>query len=310
MKKVVWLMLAMLLALGMLAGCGTAGTTEPSATETASITATETAQATPSAAESPEEVSLRIVSTVPSATEVLFALGVGDWVVGVDVSSTYPEETANIEKVGDYNGFDTEKIIALEPDVVFAGNKLQQDQVDQLTGAGLKVVPVDPTVYEDIASSITLIGAEVGREAEAAALNEQIAEMAEAVQAKAAEIADKPTVYYVMGIGEYGNWTSGEGSFINDVLEMCGAQCITAGSESPWMDYPMEDLVTADPDILIVSGYITEDALKAEVGYADLTAVQQGHVYFINPDIIERPGPRIGEALETIQANILTFLGA
>ena len=309
MKKVLSLMLAALLALGMLAGCAPSNNTVPSATETVSAAVSETAEPTPSAAESPSETTLRIVSTVPSATEVLFALGVGDWVVGVDVSSTYPEETADIEKVGDYNGFDVEKIVSLAPDVVFAGNTLQTDQIAQLEAAGVNIVAVDPTMYGDIAASISLIGAEVGKVDEAAALNDGIAEAAAVVQTQAAQMADKPTVYYVMGIGDYGNWTSGEGSFINDVIEMCGGQCVTAGSDSPWIDYPMEDLVTADPDILIVSGYITEDALKAEVGYADLTAVQQGHCYFINPDIIERPGPRIGEALGTIQANILSFLG-
>lgn len=307
MKKVLLLILAALMALGMLAGCGTAGNTQPSATETVSVTATETAEATPSAEES--EMALRVVSTVPSATEVLFALGVGDWIVGVDVSSTYPAETADIEKVGDYNGFDVEKIVSLTPDVVFAGNKLQDDQIAQLEDAGVRVVSVDPTMYEDIAASITLIGAEVGKVDEAAALNAQITEVADAVQTKAAEIADKPTIYYVMGVGEYGNWTSGEGSFINDVIEMCGGVCVTAGSESPWMDYPMEDLVIADPDILIVSGYITEDTLKAEVGYSELTAVKEGHCLFINSDTIERPGPRITESLESIQAFILSYLG-
>ena len=83
------------------------------------------------------------------------------------MSSTYPEATADIEKVGDYNGFDVEKIISLSPDVVFAGNSLQQDQIDQLESAGLHVVSVDPTYYEDIAAAITLIGEEVGKADEA-----------------------------------------------------------------------------------------------------------------------------------------------
>ena len=309
MKKGLWTILALVLALGMLAGCGAADNTEPFAPETSAVATPSAAEATPSPAESPSEASLRIISTVPSATEVLFELGVGDMIVGVDVSSTYPEQTADIEKVGDYNGFDVEKIVSLAPDLVFAGNKLQDDQIEQLESTGIRVVRVDPTTYEDIAVSITLIGAEVGREAEATALNAEIASVEQTVQDAAAEIDGKPTIYYVMGIGEYGNWTSGEGSFINTVFEMCGAECVTAGSEAAWMDYPVEDLVVDDPDILIVSTIVTEDALKAEPGYADLTAVQEGHCYFIVPDIIERPGPRIGEALQAIQADIMDFLG-
>ena len=238
MKKVLWTILAVLLAFAMLTGCTPADNTTSAAPETSTVVSTETAEATPSATESPSETALRIVSTVPSATEILFELGVGDWIVGIDVSSTYPDATADIEKVGDYNGFDVEKIISLSPDVVFAGNSLQQDQIDQLENAGLHVVSVDPTYYEDIATSITLIGEEVGKADEAAALNAELEAAAQAIQAKAAEIADKPTVYYVMGIGEYGNWTSGEGSFINTVIEMCGGVCVTAGSEAAWMDLP------------------------------------------------------------------------
>jgi len=308
MKKVLWTALAVLLALAMLTGCGPAGSTASTAPETSAATTTEMAES-PSPEESPSETALRIVSTVPSATEILFALGVGDWIVGVDVSSTYPEAANGIEKVGDYNGFDVEKIISLAPDVVFAGNKLQVDLVQQLEAAGLNVVEADPTLYEDIAACITMIGEAVGRADEAAALNAQIAAVEEAIKTKAAEFTEKPTIYYVMGIGEYGNWTSGEGSFINAVFEMCGATCVTAGSAAPWMDYPPEDLVTADPDILIVSQWVAEDALKADASYASLTAVQQGHCYFINPDIIERPGPRIAEAMQLIQESIITFLG-
>ena len=249
--------------------------------------------------------SMTIISTAPNITEILFALGCGDQIVGVDVYSTYPEGAAEIEQVGDYNGFDVEKVISLSPTVVFAGNTLQIQGIDALEEAGLNVVAAEPTYYEDIAESITLIGSVVGKEDEAAALNEQMAAAAATVEQKAAQIEDKPTVYYVMGIGEYGNWTSGEGSFINSVMEMAGGVCITAGSEKEWFEYPVEDLVTADPDILIVSSNVTEEALLAETGYADLTAVQNGTYYFISADIIERPGPRITEALETIQGYLL-----
>ena len=111
-----------------------------------------------------------------------------------------------------------------------------------------------------------------------------------------------------MGIGEYGNWTSGEGSFINSVIEMAGGTCVTAGSEIEWLEYPVEDLVVANPDILLVSQWVAEADLVAAVGYADLAAVKEKQYFFINPDIIERPGPRIAEALQAIQGYIDTFL--
>jgi iron complex transport system substrate-binding protein len=311
MKRISVLLIALAMLAALMTGCapGNNAPTEPAQTPVAKDILDENVDAmgneVTSAAQDGE---LTIVSTAPSATEILFALGCGDNIVGIDVSSTYPEETANIEIVGDFNGFDVEKVIALNPTVVFAGNGLQHEDIAALEDAGLNVVAVEATYYEDIATSITMIGSVVGKEDEAAALNAQIAEVEKAVKEKAATFAEKPSVYYVMGIGEYGNWTSGEGSFINTIIEMAGGVPTTAGTDAEWLEYPVEDLVTSDPDILLVSNWVAEEDLVAAVGYSDLTAIKEGHYYFITPDIIERPGPRITEALETLQGDIETFL--
>lgn len=247
-----------------------------------------------------------IVSTVPSVTEILFALGSGEDIVGVDAFSTYPAEAMEKEQVGDYSGFDIEKVISLEPTVVFAGNTLQQDQIDTLVALDINVLPVEPTGFEDITASILEIGSVVGKESEAKALTDSMTETIESIQNNENIPEDRPTIYYVMGIGEYGNWTSGEGSFINKAMEIAGAECVTNGpGMAEWMDYPLEDLILADPDILIVSQYVMEADLLADPTYAELTAVKEGNYCFINPDLIERPGPRIVDALEQIQDFII-----
>ena len=246
-----------------------------------------------------------IVSTTPSITEILFALGYGDQIVGVDVYSNYPAEAESIEKIGDYNGFDIEKVIALNPDIVFAGNGLQHDQIASLTDAGLTVVAAEPTYYEDIFTSIALIGEQVGKPEEAQALIDAIKSAETEVVEKAAAVTESPIVYYVMGIGEYGNWTSGKGSFINSIIEMAGGICLTADSDSEWLEYSVENLISNDPDILIVSSWITEEDLLADAAYSQLTAVKTGNYTFINPDIIERPGPRIAGAMVEVQNIIL-----
>lgn len=310
MKKWVRGIAALALTLALLSGCAPASDTQPIQTPVPKDIMEQNIDAmgdTVTASAIPEE-ELRIVSTAPSATEILFALGCGGSIVGVDAASTYPAEAANIEKVGDFNGFDVEKVVSLNPTVVFAGNTLQQDEIRSLKNAGLSVVAVEATYYEDIAASITMIGGAVGRQAQAAALNEELAAVEAAVKEKAAGFAKKPSVYYVMSLGDGGNWTSGEGSFINSVLEMAGGAPVTAGTASEWLDYPPEDLVTADPDLLIVSSWVSEDDLKAAMGYKDLTAVKQGRYCFLNADIIERPGPRISEALQAVQAGIEAFL--
>lgn len=314
MRKVLGILLIVVLMAGMLLGCAPQETKEADnevntmATPVPKDLLDEDTDALGNEVEAVDEEQaqeMTIVSTAPSATEILFALGCGENIVGIDGSSTFPAETADIDKVGDFNGFDIEKVIALEPSVVFAGNGLQVELITALEDAGLNVVAVEATYYEDIAASITLIGKAVGKEAEAEKLNADMDAAEKIITDKTAEIEQNPSVYYVMGIGEYGNWTSGEGSFINTVIEMAGGVCTTAGSEAEWMKYPLEDLAVADPDILIVSELVTEADLLADPGYKDLTAIQNGTYYFINPDITERPGPRITLALEEIQGYII-----
>ncbi len=311
MKRRMYVLLAAVMVTGLLCGCTAGGDPSgPSGTPVPKDILDENVDAMGNevtASAVPEE-KLTIVSTAPSATEILFALGCGSNIVGVDVWSTYPEETANIEKVGDFNGFDVEKVIALNPSVVFAGNGLQHEDIEALEKAGLNVIAVEATYYDDIAKSITMIGGVVGKEAEAAALISQIADVEKVVKGKAATLAEKPSVYYVMGIGEYGNWTSGKGSYINSVIEMAGGTPITNDTDMEWLEYPVEDLVKNDPDILIVSSNVAEADLLAETGYKDLTAVKEGHYFFIVSDISERPGPRITEALQAIQGDIESYL--
>lgn len=315
MKKLCFGLLAVLMATSLLAGCAPQNTQHEQTSKPAAAATPvpkdlieEDTDAMGEKVAPVETAELRIVSTAPSTTEILFALGLGDSIVGIDISSTYPPETANIEVVGDFNGFDIEKVIGLEPTVVFAGNGLQHEDIARLKEAGVNVVASEATYYDDIAKSITLIGSVVGKKEEAAALCEQIKQVETAVKEKAAAFEYKPSLYYVMGIGEYGNWTSGKGSFINSVLEMAGGVCVTADTEKEWLEYPLEDLVTADPDVLIVSQEITEADLTAAVGYSGLTAVKNRHYYFINPDIISRPGPRITEALQAVQQAIEAYL--
>ncbi len=243
------------------------------------------------------EGQLVIVSTAPSATEILFELGCGNNIVGVDIYSTYPPEAADIAVVGDFNGFDIEKVISLEPTVVFAGNGLQHQDIAALENAGLNVVASEATYYEDIANSILVIGKVVGKQEEAQALTAKITEAENRARQKATGLKNPPTVYYVMSTD---GWTSGKGSFINSIIEIAGGICVTANTENEWLQFPIEQLVISDPDILLVSGWITEDDLLSAPGFSDLTAVKKGKYYFVNSDIIERPGPRITEAFDLL----------
>jgi iron complex transport system substrate-binding protein len=310
MKKVICMVAALMVAAALVfTGCAAGGGSQTQQTAGVTPAPKDIMDATVDAmgnevTAAEQGAELTIISTAPSVTEILFALGCGDEIKGVDVSSDYPAEAAEIEKVGDFNGLDIEKIIAQGPDIVFAGNGLQHESIAKLQEAGITVVAAEPTYFDDIAASITLVGSAVGRQNEAKQLVDQIASAVDAVTQRAGSIKDKPTIYYVMYAGGGENWTSGKGSFINSVMTMAGGQCVTADFPPEWLNYPIENLITADPDILIVSNSMPEADLLKETGFKDLTAIKDHKYYYIDPSIIERPGPRITEALEAIQGYI------
>ncbi len=333
-KKGLALFLCAILALAaLLSGCAhtPAATPAPTQDPTAAPSPEATAEATAEATEAPEatpeadateapsaeaisivdvlgnEVTLdaypeKIVSLSPSTTEILYALGLGDKLVGRDSYSDYPAESADVPVVGDYSGPNVEAIAATEADLVLASTTLQQDAIDQLKSLGITVASVEATTYEQIAETITMIGTLTGAQEEAAALNASMTEAADAVAAAVADL-EKPTVYYVMSYGEYGNWTSGPGSFINSIIELAGGAPVTADAEAPWLEYSLEQLLQDDPDVILVSSDAGDPALLADAeGYKDLTAVKEGRAYSIDANTSSRPGPRILEAAEAVAA--------
>lgn len=321
MKRTFALILALALMLA-LAACTPAETTptaeptlEPTPAPTAEPTPEPTPEATPEAAVLTDmlgrEVALpaevkTIVSLAASNTEILYAIGAGEMLVGRDAYSNYPEATADIAVVGDFNGPNIEAIVAADPDVVLA-SYLQDDVLNQLTELGVAVFCTEASDYEGIYTSIELIGAICGKAEEAAALCAGMRESIGKVQAAAATEA-QPTVYYVMSFGEYGEWSGGPGSFINAAIELAGGIPITKDMGEVWVNPSIEQIVALDPDIILLSSLYTIEDLSAANGYADMRAVKEGHVYLVNPDWVERPAPRIAEAVAEFGEIFAEFL--
>ncbi|MEA4854117.1 MAG: ABC transporter substrate-binding protein [Christensenella sp.] len=310
-RKILALLCAVLLCITVFAGCvqnntpqETEGAATPKPTE-------EIASASPSASASPVVVTdmsgntvtvdsaEKIVSLTPAGTEIVCALGAEDKLVGVDDSSDYPRSVDKIEVVGDFNGPDIEKIVALEPDVVLAGNMLQHDEIDQLTALGITVVSIEATAFEDIKKSITMVGKILDASQEANKINKKIDEALKEAEENKPE--KSPTVYYAMSYGDMGNWTSGPGSFINSMIEAAGGTCVTADAQASWLEYSLEDLVAANPDIILVDSSMgSAGDIENAPGYEDLDAVKKGHVYIVDADVFTRPGPRIAEAVKAV----------
>ena len=245
----------------------------------------------------------RIVSTAPANTETLFALGVGDRVVGVNSLDDYPPEVAEIARIGDYQA-NTEAIMALSPDLVvgYSGN---EEALAPVQAAGAAVLILNPTTLDGIYANITTIGAATGATGEAEDLVETIKASIEEIAEAAAAGGESPTVFYAL---DNTLWTCGPGSFVDELLTLAHATNVVSAAGAggaaaqAYYQFSPEQLVAADPDVILLPGsvYKSADEFTADARFAGLKAVQDGHVYVIDDVIVTRPGPRIADGLRIL----------
>lgn len=240
----------------------------------------------------------RIVSLAPSITELIYALGAGDKVVGVTDYDNYPPEVEEVSKVGGFKGPNIEAITAQNPDIVLASNQSGQEEMEALENMGIPVIMMEAKNIEGIYESIRLLAQITGAEEKG---EEIISEM----ETKINEIKDKveglPTmdVFYLVSFD--GNWTAGKGTFIDELIALAGGKNIVNDVEG-WAQYSVEELVKQNPDAIITSPHAgnVEDIESAE-GYKDTNAVKNGNIFVISDDdIIARASNRIVLGLEEI----------
>ena len=292
MKKLLTIILALMLALSAFA------LAEP-AEQSEAFTVVDDLGRTVEIAAIPE----RIISLTPSNTEILFALGLGDKVVGVDSSSDYPAEAADLEIVGDYSGPNLEAIVAAEPDLVFASTYLSPETLEQMEKLDLTVVCCQKDLYDAIGEGIQLVADATG--ADAAPVLEAMEDAKAAALEQVVEREKPLKVYFALGFGEYGDYTVGPGTFIDALITLAGGVNVAGNADTPWPSYSMEQIVLDDPDVILISDYIGDrttlvEQLSAAEGYKDLRCVQEGHVYCVDDDTTSRPAPRINDALAEI----------
>jgi len=258
-----------------------------------------------------EEPPNRIVSMAPSVTEILFALGVGDKVVGVTEACNYPAEAQEIEKIreafGDYN---VEKIVELEPDLVVMDRYLDLGAspgswLSKLEEVGLTVVVVYPKTLDDVFSYIEMIGQATWAQENATNLVSSLEQRVNAVKVKVENVSEdeKPRVFssgWYDGVTD--PWTAGYGTFADDVIMIAGGINV-AGIKSGFFQMSLEALVWSDPEIIIVvEDYVwrtpTYDSLMHDDRLQDITAMKNDAIYEIDADLLSRAGPRLVEGLE------------
>lgn len=169
-----------------------------------------------------------MVSLSPNITEIIYALGKGDRLVGRTALCDYPEDVSNVTVVGDFYEWNFETILSLEPDVVFASSLNTEENEKKLKELGVNVVFLTQVQsFESTYEIIELIGKILNAGEEAEKVINKMKETVSAVQ-KAAEGKERPSVYYVVGYGEYGDYTATGETFISDMIEMAGGDNIAA----------------------------------------------------------------------------------
>ena len=248
----------------------------------------------------------RIVSLAPSNTEILYAIGLEDRIVGVTDYCDYPPAAAGIQKIGGYKTISVEKVLAADPDLILAAPGSTDDVVDRLRALGMTVLSLDPGTIDDVLWDIELLGRVAGQEEQAAACMESLRLRISAVTEKTDSLAERPTVVHVVWHDPI--WISGNGTFQNEVITMAGG--INAfGSVEEWGIISLEEFIVADPDYILVSSGtgmteegcdVIRDYFMNEPRMQRLKSVRDGHIHVIDTDVISRGGPRIVDALEEV----------
>jgi len=251
----------------------------------------------------------KIVSLAPAVTEILFAVGAGDNVIGITDYCDYPYnftawvESGNITSIGSYYKPAIEPIVALNPDLVVAARG-SSDAANQLRDLGYTVLTLDPSEISHTLENIHLVGQATGNEQQATNLISSLQTRIDAVVNGVVGITSKPTVYVELYSDPY--TSVGKGTFINSLIQMVGGQNIYENETNAYPDVSVEFVIAQNPDIIIFPDSMGLDLLesfagiKDRDGWATINAIQTDSLYIVDADALNRPAPRQVDALEAL----------
>jgi len=252
----------------------------------------------------------RIISLAPSITETLYALGLGDRVAGVTSYCDFPPEARAKEKVGDTIHPDLERIIGLKPDLVLVSTSSQLEglatRLDQL---GIPVYVSNPRTVEEVVASIRSIGDLTGSNPAAAKLASEMEQRISEVQQRANGLA-RPRVLYVLQVGPL--ITAGRDTFINDLIRVSGGDSISSQETSDYPQFSRETVIARAPELIVAPAshgteIVNVDELKRD--FAMTPAARHGRIVLVDPDLVDRPGPRIVDGLDALSKAITEKAG-
>ncbi|MGG0717860.1 ABC transporter substrate-binding protein [Robertmurraya massiliosenegalensis] len=312
MKKWVSILFALLLSIGILAGCGetespveenNAGdeVQEPAEEPTFPVTITDAIGDEVVIQEKPE----KIVSLIPSNTEVAYALGLGDEIVGVSEHDNYPEEVIEKEKIGGME-MNVEKIISLAPDLVLAHASSAHNSTEglqQIKDAGITVLVVNQAAsFNEVYESIEMIGTATGEKEKAEEIINGMKTKIADIEEKTAGITEPKSVIFEISPAP-DIYVAGKNTFMDEMLSLIHAEN-GVGDLDGWPNLDEESFIERNPDVIITTyGYYTENAVDlvlAREGWQDVKAVKNKQVIDVHSDLVTRSGPRLADGLEEL----------
>lgn len=296
--KTVTFFLLVVMMLAVFTGCNKSPSTEP---EDTSVTVTDMTGREVTL----EEPATRVVALTPSDCEILYAIDAGDMLVGRGEYCDYPAAVKDVPSV--QSGYDTniEQIIALEPQVLLMSTMAQtEEQVAALENAGIKVVVSDARDIEGVYTAIQLLGALMGKETEAQSVIDNMKATFADVSAKAAGDGTE-TVYFEVSPLEYGLWTAGSGTFMDEVTAMLGLKNAFADVNG-WGEISEEQVIQRNPDYIVTitmyfgEGPTPEEEIMSRTGWENISAVKNGAILNLQNNELSRPGPRLADGAKML----------
>jgi iron complex transport system substrate-binding protein len=253
-----------------------------------------------------EEAAKRIVVLSPSDCEIVYDLGAGDTIVGRSVYCDYPSQVEDLPVLDTGADLNVEQILALTPDLVLMQTMNQtKEQVEALEAAGIAVAVGEATNLEEVYESIEMIGKLTGLSSKAEDIVSEMKDTFATLQKDAGSIAKGCSIYFEVSPLEFGLWTAGEGTFFTELAQMFGATN-TFSDVNGWAEISEEQVLSRNPDVIITTnpyhgvGPTSEEEIRMRTGWQELKAVQLDQVYYMDPDLISRPGPRLVDAAKTL----------
>jgi iron complex transport system substrate-binding protein len=248
----------------------------------------------------------RIVSLAPTHTEILFAVGAGDRVVGVTSHCNFPSEASRRQHVGGFapETMSIETIVGLQPDLVLSAGLLHRRVIDALAPLGTPVAGLDAARLDDVYRNVEIVGRLTGCREQGRKLAADLRNRVEQVKLRLQHVprSDRPNVFYL--VWDQPLMTVGAQSYINEVVESAGGRNIF---DDVAFDYPQvsdEEVIARNPDIILAAASgemeVRRRAIVERPGWQQLPAVRRQRIHFVDADRVSRPGPRLVEMVEVV----------